>query len=137
MKPPAAPTRARLRRVIRALLVGLGAASTVSLALPASAAPGAKKPAAGSAKAKRGGKSPIPARKPVNRRPPRHGPRPPRRRVPGNVTVALQIQRATLENGLRVVLNPDHTSPTIAVAIAYDVGSRNEERGKSGFAHLF
>ena len=35
------------------------------------------------------------------------------------------------------MLNPDHTSPTIAVAVAYDVGSRSEERGKSGFAHLF
>ena len=31
----------------------------------------------------------------------------------------------------------DHTSPTIAVDIVYDVGGRNEERGRSGFAHLF
>lgn len=51
--------------------------------------------------------------------------------------VALKVERHTLENGLRVVLNPDSTVPTVAVAVYYDVGSRNEERGHSGFAHLF
>ena len=34
-------------------------------------------------------------------------------------------------------MSPDHTVPTVAVAVYYDVGSRNEERGRSGFAHLF
>jgi predicted Zn-dependent peptidase len=52
-------------------------------------------------------------------------------------TLNLQVQKATLDNGLRVVMNVDHTSPTIAVAVTYDVGARNEERGRSGFAHLF
>ncbi|MET0595214.1 MAG: pitrilysin family protein, partial [Polyangiaceae bacterium] len=52
-------------------------------------------------------------------------------------TLSLTIQKATLENGLRVVMNVDRTSPTIAVAVTYDVGARNEERGRSGFAHLF
>jgi predicted Zn-dependent peptidase len=51
--------------------------------------------------------------------------------------VRLDVQKVTLENGLRVVLSVDHTSPTVAVDVVYDVGSRNEERGKSGFAHLF
>lgn len=51
--------------------------------------------------------------------------------------LALSIQRRTLANGLRVVLNPDPTSPTVAVAVTYDVGSRNETKGRSGFAHLF
>ncbi len=51
--------------------------------------------------------------------------------------LALSIQRVTLENGLRVVLNPDRSSPTIAVSVTYDVGSRNEAPGQSGFAHLF
>lgn len=51
--------------------------------------------------------------------------------------LALSIQRARLENGLRVVLNPDPSSPTVAVAVTYDVGSRNEGPGQSGFAHLF
>jgi zinc protease len=47
------------------------------------------------------------------------------------------IQRVTLENGLRVVLNPDSSSPTVAVAVTYGVGSRDEGAGQSGFAHLF
>ncbi len=49
----------------------------------------------------------------------------------------LPITRATLANGLRVVLSPDRTVPTVALAVYYDVGSRNEEPGHSGFAHLF
>jgi zinc protease len=53
------------------------------------------------------------------------------------IELNLVIQRATLDNGLRVVLNPDHTSPTVAVAVTYNVGSRDEQRGRSGFAHLF
>jgi predicted Zn-dependent peptidase len=51
--------------------------------------------------------------------------------------VALDVRRERLENGLRVVMSVDRTSPTIAVDVVYDVGSRNEERGRSGFAHLF
>lgn len=50
---------------------------------------------------------------------------------------ALVIERATLDNGLRVVLNPDSTLPTVAIAVYYDVGSRDEPSGRSGFAHLF
>jgi predicted Zn-dependent peptidase len=49
--------------------------------------------------------------------------------------VPVQVER--LANGLRVVLSPDHSAPTVAVAVYYDVGSRVEERGHSGFAHLF
>ena len=52
-------------------------------------------------------------------------------------SLSLSVQRVTLENGLRVVMNVDHASPNIAVCVTYDVGSRNEEVGKSGFAHLF
>ncbi len=47
------------------------------------------------------------------------------------------VRRVKLENGLRVVLLPDTTTPTVAIHVAYDVGGRNEERGRSGFAHLF
>jgi zinc protease len=36
-----------------------------------------------------------------------------------------------------VVLSPDHTSPTVAIEVYYDVGARVEEPGHSGFAHLF
>jgi zinc protease len=49
----------------------------------------------------------------------------------------LPIERLTLENGLRIVLSRDASSPTAAVAVTYDVGARNEEKGRSGFAHLF
>jgi len=52
---------------------------------------------------------------------------------------ALQIpvQRERLENGLRVVLSPDRSVPTVAIAIYYDVGARVERQGQTGFAHLF
>ncbi len=53
------------------------------------------------------------------------------------VEVKLDLHRATLANGLRVVVDVDHTSPTVAIAVVYDVGARDEERGRSGFAHLF
>jgi zinc protease len=49
----------------------------------------------------------------------------------------FDVKRAKLDNGLRVVMLVDHTSPTVAVDVVYDVGGRNEERGRSGFAHLF
>ncbi len=56
---------------------------------------------------------------------------------PSTPSIQLDIRRSKLDNGLRVVLAPDHVSPTIAVDVVYDVGGRNEERGHSGFAHLF
>jgi zinc protease len=43
----------------------------------------------------------------------------------------------TLENGLRVILAPDAGSTAVAVNLWYDVGSRHERPGRSGFAHLF
>lgn len=49
----------------------------------------------------------------------------------------LKIEQYTLENGLRVVLNQDNSVPVVAVAVYYDVGSRNERIGRTGFAHLF
>ena len=55
----------------------------------------------------------------------------------GPLEVNLAVQRVTLENGLRVVLNVDRSSPTVAIAVTYDVGSRDEAKGRSGFAHLF
>ncbi len=49
----------------------------------------------------------------------------------------LEIEDYTLENGLRVVLNPDNAIPVVSVAVYYNVGSRNERDGRTGFAHLF
>jgi zinc protease len=54
-----------------------------------------------------------------------------------NTPLTLTIERHQLSNGLRVVLNPDKSAPTAAVCVTYDVGSRNEVAGRSGFAHLF
>ncbi len=48
-----------------------------------------------------------------------------------------RVERFALDNGLRVVLSPDPTSPVVAVAVYYDVGMRSEPRGRTGFAHLF
>src|SRR5262249_56673920 len=50
---------------------------------------------------------------------------------------AVDFKSFQLENGLRVVLSKDNLAPVVAVAVYYDVGSRNEARGRSGFAHLF
>jgi len=49
----------------------------------------------------------------------------------------LKLEQYTLDNGLRVVLNPDNAIPVVSVAVYYDVGSRNEREGRTGFAHLF
>jgi predicted Zn-dependent peptidase len=42
-----------------------------------------------------------------------------------------------LPNGLRVALSPDHSAPTVAVAVYYRIGFRVEPRDRTGFAHLF
>jgi zinc protease len=47
------------------------------------------------------------------------------------------IEEFTLANGLRVVFSPDRAIPVVSVAVYYDVGSRNEREGRTGFAHLF
>ncbi len=47
------------------------------------------------------------------------------------------IQQFTLPNGLRVILSKDQSTPVVSVAVYYDVGSRNENEGRTGFAHLF
>ncbi len=49
----------------------------------------------------------------------------------------LKLEQYALDNGLRVVLNQDNTAPVVTVAVYYDVGSRNERQGRTGFAHLF
>jgi predicted Zn-dependent peptidase len=51
--------------------------------------------------------------------------------------VDLRLEEHRLANGLRVVLNPDPALPLVAVNLWYHVGSRNETRGRTGFAHLF
>jgi zinc protease len=49
----------------------------------------------------------------------------------------LEFRDLKLDNGLRVILVPDHSAPVYAIDVCYDVGSRNERPGRTGFAHLF
>ena len=51
--------------------------------------------------------------------------------------VDIVYREFTLDNGLRLVVHEDNKAPIVAVNIWYHVGSRNEEPGKTGFAHLF
>ncbi|GGK38693.1 zinc protease [Pilimelia terevasa] len=47
------------------------------------------------------------------------------------------IETDTLDNGLRVIVSEDHRAPVVGVNLWYDVGSRHEPAGQTGFAHLF
>jgi zinc protease len=49
----------------------------------------------------------------------------------------ISFQKYTLSNGLRVLVHEDNTTPMAAVNILYDVGSRDENPARTGFAHLF
>ncbi len=49
----------------------------------------------------------------------------------------INFERFTLENGLRVIVHTDVTTPLVSMNILYNVGSRDEDPGKTGFAHLF
>src|SRR3984893_9142347 len=49
----------------------------------------------------------------------------------------IEFQDARLDNGLRVIIAPDHSAPVLAICVTYNVGSRNERPGRTGFAHLF
>jgi zinc protease len=59
--------------------------------------------------------------------------------LPQSRTSSIRIPYETysLPNGLTVILAPDHATPTVAVSIWYHVGSKNEQPGRTGFAHLF
>jgi predicted Zn-dependent peptidase len=72
-----------------------------------------------------------------------------RRFAPVSVAVLIAVTTATaaaprvtftdtkLKNGLRVILAEDHNAPVFSVAVTYNVGSRDERQGRTGFAHLF
>ena len=49
----------------------------------------------------------------------------------------IPIERHRLDNGLRVILSHDDSAPIVAVNLWYDVGSKHEKPGRTGFAHLF
>jgi zinc protease len=49
----------------------------------------------------------------------------------------IPIEKYKLKNGMRVILSPDRSVPVVTVYMIYDVGARAEEKGRTGFAHLF
>jgi predicted Zn-dependent peptidase len=55
----------------------------------------------------------------------------------GAAEVTIPIEKYELKNGLRVVLSQDNATPVVTVYLVYDVGARSEEKGRTGFAHLF
>jgi predicted Zn-dependent peptidase len=51
--------------------------------------------------------------------------------------VDIPWTRFTLDNGLTVIVHEDHKAPVVAVSVWYNVGSKDEPAGSTGFAHLF
>ncbi len=49
----------------------------------------------------------------------------------------ISYEKFTLSNGLRVIVHQDNTTPMVALNVLYDVGARDEDESKTGFAHLF
>ena len=49
----------------------------------------------------------------------------------------VSFEKFTLENGMRVIVHEDHFTPMAVLNILYDVGARDEQEDKTGFAHLF
>src|SRR5258708_4385210 len=55
----------------------------------------------------------------------------------GSRSVRVDFKETTLKNGLRVITVEDKSAPVVAISVTYNVGSRNERPGRTGFAHLF
>ncbi|MFT4524803.1 MAG: zinc protease, partial [Bacteroidia bacterium] len=49
----------------------------------------------------------------------------------------IEFEKYTLKNGLRVIVHRDTSTPLACVNVMYDVGSRDEDPERTGFAHLF
>ncbi len=49
----------------------------------------------------------------------------------------IQLTDRKLKNGLRVIISEDHSAPVYSIVVQYNVGSRDERKGRTGFAHLF
>ena len=50
---------------------------------------------------------------------------------------SVKFTDTRLKNGLRLLVAEDHTAPVFSIAVVYNVGSRDERKGRTGFAHLF
>ena len=51
--------------------------------------------------------------------------------------IRVNYKETTLKNGLRVITVEDHSAPVVSTAVTYNVGSRDEHKGHTGYAHLF
>jgi len=49
----------------------------------------------------------------------------------------IKFEKFTLNNGLKVIVHQDNTTPIVAFNLLYNVGARDEDENKTGFAHLF
>jgi predicted Zn-dependent peptidase len=52
-------------------------------------------------------------------------------------TAKIALKEFKLKNGLRVIMAEDHNAPTYSINVIYNAGSRDERKGRTGFAHLF
>jgi zinc protease len=57
--------------------------------------------------------------------------------LPAQTTPAIKFTETQLANGLRVIIAEDHTAPVYSIVVHYLVGSKDERKGRTGFAHLF
>jgi predicted Zn-dependent peptidase len=57
--------------------------------------------------------------------------------VPTTPVPTVSFSDERLANGLRLIIAEDHLAPVVAINVWYDVGSKHEQPGKTGFAHLF
>ena len=57
--------------------------------------------------------------------------------MPTTPVPSVSFSDERLANGLRLIVAEDHLAPVVAINVWYDVGSKHEQPGKTGFAHLF
>jgi predicted Zn-dependent peptidase len=57
--------------------------------------------------------------------------------LPAQSAPTIRFTDTKLTNGLRVILSEDHTAPVYSIVVHYMVGSKDERKGRTGFAHLF
>ncbi|WP_437757741.1 M16 family metallopeptidase [Sorangium sp. So ce1389] len=106
-------------------------AAKAAAAQPAAAQPGAKPGAAAPAGAAPGAAAAQPGAGQPGAKPGAAAP------ASASVSVMIPVEKYTLQNGLEVVLHEDRRTPVVAVNVWYHVGSKDEPKGKNGFAHLF
>jgi predicted Zn-dependent peptidase len=57
--------------------------------------------------------------------------------LPAQTSTAITFTETKLANGLRVIISEDHAAPVYSIVVHYLVGSKDERKGRTGFAHLF